>query len=138
MPLSFCQISKSLHVNKQYGFFFIFNKNILLIRLVENVKMNCIFKALRQNLRRLPINPYSRCINVTKSPSLTTVLIAFERENYWKNYWKLLFNGRRFPYGIFAASVLSVAYCDSFDLPSRQEKRFFKAVQFGLTHEVSK
>lgn len=96
--------------------------------------MNRIFKVLRLNLRHLPFIPSWRFIK----PSLTTVLIAFQRENYWKNYWKSLFNGTKHPYGIFVATALSVAYCDSFDLPSRQEKRFFKAVQFGLTHEVSK
>lgn len=42
------------------------------------------------------------------------------------------------PVSVSFIPALSTVYCDSYDLRGKQEKRLFKAIQYGLTHEVSK
>ncbi|ENN77983.1 hypothetical protein YQE_05659, partial [Dendroctonus ponderosae] len=64
----------------------------------------------------------------------TSTLVPIPQCQGWNKHrdkWNYL------PAGVIFLPALATVYCDSYDLRGKQEKRLFKAIQYGLTHEVS-
>ncbi|XP_066245444.1 mitochondrial disaggregase-like isoform X1 [Euwallacea similis] len=113
--------------------------------------MYSVLKIVKFNLRlsRITLKPQQKLsfsldqvilkkIYRAQSKCLQQEHAAFKEKKYWE--WKFD-NWSYIPLSIIFASAFTVAHCDSLrdsiDIESKQEKRLLKAVQYGLTHEVS-
>ncbi|KAL1509132.1 hypothetical protein ABEB36_003919 [Hypothenemus hampei] len=101
-----------------------------LLYLLKCRQLNTVFE---RTVRRI------LCLNTSLKKPLKDQLSQSNNKHWYKdNYWKWYFVKWNFyiPGTLIFASVV---HCkeDSLDLRSRQEKRFFKAIQYGLTTEVT-
>lgn len=97
------------------------------------------FLKLSSNINRIVLKTVKTASVVWINEILTknSFQINWKESDDWKRgYW----NFKQWyysPTSIIFTSAFSIVCCDSQDSGSRQEKRFFKAIQYGLTHEVN-
>ncbi|KAH1016587.1 hypothetical protein HUJ04_007783 [Dendroctonus ponderosae] len=79
-------------------------------------------------------NASSSGLGINLASQNTSTLVPIPQCQGWNKHrdkWNYL------PAGVIFLPALATVYCDSYDLRGKQEKRLFKAIQYGLTHEVS-